>query len=359
MSHAYALSPDERVAYSIYKVMAVIGVILFLASLFFLIYSKFISQRRATVLKGYMGFVLSVILLLISRVFLRLFAPHALADTSSMSKNVFFMTLAGIVFVAILLLIGWMVVVRIKTARASKPREKTPPHTHKTVSMKLCTPFLAYLGRESFQMESDTTYLSTSAFSWHATYEIKEWQHVLTFYQQDLSVCTLVYHKQEEVVDVVVPKGLTLTDVPEDLASVGLSIHRHLYEQYLSQHFSIHKWHEVYVSSISSRNVQEAVSSLLTLHYKVLSYHNQFSSETLIFLNELFPEDVKQLLHPYLRLPVSQQQQMESSLLDKLSLLHKRLASYEEDLNTQLEKDMEYAFRLIDEKYQTRKDNEV
>lgn len=360
LAFALTLEPAERLAYSIHRVMTTISTLLFFLSSLVVIYGVHISRKRQTTTKGFTGMVLSAFLFILSRLFLRLFAPHAFVN-STLTLTEILWTISGIILVGMIVCVSvWF----IFKSWVSSPKKKRIFFLQETanvkqVSLESSPPFLAYLSKKTFQIEEGMTYLSSSSFSWHATFEVKDWQHVITLYQQDLAVCTFLYHKQEEVMDVVVPKGLTLTDVPDNLASVGLSVHLHLYEQYLSQHFSINKGHEAYASSISSSKVQEAVSSLLALHYKVLSYHKQFSSETLIFLNELFPEDVKQLLHPYLRLPSSQQQQMESSLLDKLSLLHKRLASYEEDINTQLEKDVEYAFRLIDEKYQTPKDNEV
>lgn len=133
------------------------------------------------------------------------------------------------------------------------------------------------------------------------------------------------------------------------------AVHHHLVQLYYEQHFTSKQWIDYLVESINSRIVKEKVAKLIPQYEIILSYHQQLNTEQRYFLEESFLHDIENILKPYGKLSDSKQISLETSLIERLSMVEKQLNDIELSISTQLERDVEHAFRVIDQKYQEKK----
>lgn len=257
---------------------------------------------------------------------------------------------------AIALLIIGTIIAAFVTSKGEEEKEEEKETLEKGVDVSVFQDALdgAMNWKPQFEEESDATFINNGS---KVLFQYEQTETVLRFFEEDSVYLISTYKLDSQKVDVQLVREASFEPTSSHYLQLQ-RIHEQILHLYIQQTGTFETWSSHLVSKLPSMNLQSRFSDLLTQYQNILPLAYQLDEEDRFFLEETFLRDCDLLLDSYLRLKPMQQTEHESMMVEKFDVLAKQIKALEEKLDSQYERDMVYAFKVIDKKYGEQKDEQ-
>ncbi|PGK51245.1 hypothetical protein CN918_25995 [Priestia megaterium] len=305
-----------------------------------------LEESKVRIIYGAVGLFISLGMVGMAKL-INVMAGNNPPNTTSFSS-----LLIGICITVLILFIGFILYKRMKTNNQSLDNERNvqPPSQLCIPSEDLYT-FLSILSNKKCSFQSSTTEIRGEMDTWHAEYHTSPSSMYLYIFVNERLVLDSTIKDMNSTQQHSFAENVSLEGESIPLSSLLLTIHQSYIEQFLQQHHRIEDWVKIKTSSISSNDIFHSLCKLGKNHQRLLSYAKQCTDEQKHFLEHSFFQDLEKMLIAYQELSPALRQEHEAGLLLRIAALSNRLASIQESVDIQKERDMAFAFRVIDEKY--------
>jgi len=357
---AHAATDDDG---QLYLITHLTNIINFLSSLLcliaslILIYGGFIYVTHANqeevverskfqMINGGIGLFISFAIVGISKLII------LMSDSKTPESNGFSPIMFRLTAVVVAVFSGYLIYRKLKGRKQSIKEEQVENfHTKLSIPSEELHTFLLLLCEKKYSFQSGLTNIRGDIDEWHAEYSTDQNSMLLSVYFQERPILSSTVVKSISTQHHTFSENVSLEGEAIPLSSLLLLIHQSFLEQYLQQHHRIEDWVTMKTPSISSDKVFKSLCQLGHQHQQLLAYVSQCTPEQKHFLENSFFRDLEQMIDAFNGLSPTKQHEYEPGLLKRITSLSQQLLSIQETIDMHIERDVAFAFRVIDEKY--------
>ena len=251
-----------------------------------------------------------------------------------------------------LLIIGTIIASVVSGKKEEETTEETKPESKVDVSVFEHTLSLVMQWKPKFEEKEEATFTSEGS---RVLFQYEQSQTTLRFFQDDVVYLISTYRLESKKTDIQFVNG-THFEVSSSHHLQLQRIHEQLLQSYIQQTGTFEMWSKHLVEKLPSMNLQSRFSALLTQYQQILPLAYQLNEEERFFLEETFLRDCDLLVDSFLQLKPMQQTEHESKMMEKFEILSSQIKELENRIDSKYERDMVYAFKIIDTKYGNKKE---